>query len=121
MNSYKIEYLAIGGSNLLAKITDYIAKHKIVMIVLLAILFYFWKTHTIEKFGSGPCRDLNETDCNDASQCEWKLDPMEGINKCFMKPLRGGGDKCAAFKREDCRPPSCEWNSFMNRCFPIMG
>lgn len=128
MNSYKIEYQATGGSNLLAKITDYISNHKIAdyisnhkiaIIILLAILFYFWKTHTTEKFAQGPCGDLNETDCNDASQCEWKLD--QGEHKCSLKPLGGGGDKCADFKREDCRPPSCHWNSFINRCLPNVG
>lgn len=80
MNSYKIEYQAIGGSNLLAKITDYIAKHKIVMIILLVLFLYFWKTHSIEKFGS---------------------------------------EECLAFtNEEDCHPPSCKWNTFMNKCFP---
>jgi hypothetical protein len=124
MNSYKIEYQSIGGSNLLAKITDYISNHKIVIIILLALLFYFWKTHTIEKFAPGPCRDLNETDCNDASQCEWKLDPIDRINKCFMKTLGGGGEHgdCGAItKKEDCSPPSCQWSSFVNMCLPNVG
>ena len=81
MNSYKIEYQAIGGSNLLAKITDYIANHKIVMIILLLLFLYFLRTNTIEKFKSNPCSNLNEKDCIAASQCEW----MDFKNKCFMR------------------------------------
>lgn len=125
MNSYKIEYQSIGGSNLLAKIKDYISNHKIVMIILLALFLYFWQTHSIEKF-QGACDDLNMTDCNDASQCEWKLDPMDNIKKCFLKE-EGSGDgtpspECVNFtNQEDCQSHSCEWNSFMNKCFPRMG
>lgn len=115
MNSYEIKYQAIGGSNILQKIKDYIVNNKIVIVILLAVVLYLYKSNSLEKFGSGGCTILyTETACNDNPDCRWSG------GMCLPGGGGGGGSdgECPEIPNEDdCRAaPDCDWNASTSTC-----